>query len=129
MVFPFVIFGIIGPLGRSSVIGVGMVCGAAASSTIFRAHLTTCLSREGCVGVCGEPCGMKVGDTASSSIQVARSTLCLMERDEVDWIVDRSSGLSPTKPRCWSVIITIGTNRFGGQVQSMSICRNHFRSV
>ena len=66
------------------VTGVGSICGAAASSAICNARSTACLSRESCVGVCGESCGVKVGDTASSSIRVARSTLCSMERDEVD---------------------------------------------
>ena len=84
--------------GLSNVVDVGLICGVAASSATLNAHSTTCLSGESCVGVCGEPCGMKVGDTASSSIRVARSTLCSMERDEVDWIVDRSNGLSPTRP-------------------------------
>ena len=92
MVFPFVISGTVGQLGHSSVVGVGLIRGVAALSTTLRACSTACLSGEGCVGVCG--------DTASSSIRVARSTLCLMERDEVDWIVDRSSGLSWTKPCC-----------------------------
>ena len=97
----------------SGVVNVGSVCGAAASSATFSARSTACLSGESCVGVRGEPCGVKVGDTASSSIRVARSTLCSMERDEVDWIVDRSSGLGPTRLRRWSVIIAIGSNRFG----------------
>ena len=76
---------------------VSSVCGVAASSATLRARSTACLSGESCVDVCGELCGVKVGDTASSSIRVARSTLCSMERDEVDWIIDRSSGLSLTK--------------------------------
>ena len=84
MVFPLAILGIVGPLGRSSVIGVRLTCGAAALSATLRAHSTACLSGEGCVGVCREPCDVKVGDTASSSIWVARSTLCSMERDEVN---------------------------------------------
>ena len=37
------------------------------------------------------------GVAASSAILRARSTLCSTERDEVDWIIDRSSGLSPTR--------------------------------
>ena len=98
----------------SGVIDAGSVCGAAASSAAFNARLTACLSGESCVGVHGEPCSVKVGDTASSSIRVARSTLCSMERDEVDWIVDRSSGLGPTKPCRRSVIVTIGSDRFEG---------------
>ena len=98
MVFPIVISGTVGQFGLSGVIGVSSVHGVAASSATLRAYSTAYLSSEDCVGVCGEPCGVKVGDTASSSIQVAHSTLCSMERDEVDWIVDRSSGLSPTKP-------------------------------
>ena len=72
---------------------------------------------------------MKVGDTASSSIRVARSTLCSMERDEVDWIVDRSSGLGPAKPRRRSVIVAIGAGRLGVQIQLISVCRIRFRSV
>ena len=97
MVFPFVMSGTSGQLGLSGVVGVGSIYGVAASSATLRAHSTACLSGEDCVSVCGEPCGVKVGDTASSNIRVARSTLCSMERDEVNWIVDRSSGLSPTK--------------------------------
>ena len=98
----------------SGVVNVGSIRGVAASSATFNARSTACLSGESCVGVCGEPCGVKVGDTASSSIRVARSTLCSMVRDEVDWIVDRSSGLGLAKPRCWPVIVTIGVDRFGG---------------
>ena len=98
----------------SGVVSVGSVRGVAASSATFNARSTACLSGESCVGVCGDPCGVKVGDTASSSIRVARSTLCSMERDEVDWIVDRSSGLGPAKLRRWSVIVTIGADCFGG---------------
>ena len=70
--------------GLSGVVGVGSIRGVAASSATLNARSTACLSGESCVGVCGEPCGVKVGDTASSSIRVARSTLCSMERDEVD---------------------------------------------
>ena len=118
-------FSIVGSSGGSSlsgVVNVGSICGVAASSATLIARSTACLSGESCVGVCGEPCGVKVGDTASSSIRVARSTLCSMERDEVDWIVDRSSGLGPTKLRCWSVIVAIGVDRFWGRVQSVSVC-------
>ena len=68
----------------SNVVDVDSIRGAAASLATFNAHSTTCWSRESCIGVCGEPCGVKVGDTASSSIRVARSTLCSIERDEVD---------------------------------------------
>ena len=100
MVFPFVMSSTIGRLGCSNAVDVGSVRGVAASSATLRARSTTCFSGEGCVGVCREPCGVKVGDTASSSIRVACSTLCSMGRDEVDWIVDRSSGLNPTKPCC-----------------------------
>ena len=50
------------------VVGVGSICGVAASSATLNARSTACLSGESCVGVCGEPCGVKVGDTASSSI-------------------------------------------------------------
>ena len=102
-----------GSSGSSVVVGSGSVCGAAASSATFNARSTACLSGESCVGVRGEPCGVKVGDTASSSIRVARSTLCSMEREEVDWIADRFSGLGPTKLRRWSVIVAIGADRFG----------------
>ena len=100
--------------GFSVVVGSDSLCGVAASSATLSARSTACLSGESCVGVCGEPCGVKVGDTASSSIRVARSILCSMVRDEVDWIVDRSSGLGPTKPRRWPVIFAIGVDRFGG---------------
>ena len=68
----------------SGVVVVGSICEVAALSATLSARSTACLSRESCVGVCGEPCGVKVGDTASSSIQVAHSTLCSVERDEVD---------------------------------------------
>ena len=78
------------------------------------ARSTTCLSGESCVGVCGELRDVKVGDTASSSIRVACSTLCSVERDEVDWIIDRSSGSSPAEPRRWSFIVAIDVDRFGG---------------
>jgi hypothetical protein len=100
--------------GLSGVVGVGSTGGVAASSATFNARSIACLSGESCVGVCGEPRGVKVGDTASSSIWVARSALCSMERDEVDWMVDRSSGLGPAKPRRWSVIVAIGADRLGG---------------
>jgi hypothetical protein len=98
----------------SVIVEVGSICGVAASSATLNARSTACLSGESCVGVCGEPCDVKVGDTASSSIRVARSTLCSMDRDEVDWIADRSSGLGPAKLRRWSVIVAIGADRFGG---------------
>jgi hypothetical protein len=68
MVFLFVMSGVVGQLSLSGVVGVGLGCGEAALSATFNTHLTTCLSGEDCVGVCGEPCGVKVGDTASSSI-------------------------------------------------------------
>ena len=115
--------------GLPGVAGVGSTGGLAASSATFNARSTACLSGESCVGVCGDPCGVKVGDTASSSIRVARSTLCSMERDEVDWIVDRSSGLGPTKLCRRSVIVAIGSDRFGGWIRSISMCRSRFRSV
>jgi hypothetical protein len=115
--------------GLSNVVVVGSNRGVAASSATLNAHPTACLSGESCIGVCGEPCGVKVGDTASSSIRVARSTLCSMERDEVGWIVDKSSRPSPTKLHRWLVIIAIGTNCFRGRVRSISIYCNHFRSV
>ena len=114
MVSLVVVVGSSDSFGLFCVVPVGSGQGVATSSATLNARSTACLSGESCVSVCGEPCGVKVGDTASSSIRVARSTLCSMERDEVDWIVNRSSGLSPTKPRCWSVIIAIGVNRFGG---------------
>ena len=110
----FLTMGSSGWSGFSVVVDFGSICGVAASSATLNARSTACLSGESCVGVCGEPCGVKVGDTASSSIRVARSTLCSMERDEVDWIADRSSGLGPTKPRRWSVIVAISVDRFGG---------------
>ena len=115
--------------GLPVVVGFGSICGVAASSATLNARSTACLSGESCVGVCGEPCGVKVGDTASSSIRVAHSTLCSMERAEVDWIVDRSSGLGPAKPRRRSVIVAIGADRFGGSVRLVSACRSLFRSV
>ena len=115
--------------GLSGVVGVGSIRGVAASSATLNARSTACLSGESCVGVCGEPCGVKVGDTASSNIQAACSTLCSVERDEVDWIVDRSSGLSPAEPRRWLVIVAIGADRFGGRIWSASMCRSRFRSV
>ena len=110
-------FSMVGSSGRSNPSGVvvtGLFCGVAASSATLNARSTACLSGEICVGVCGEPCGVKVGDTASSSIRVAHSALCSMERDEVDWMADRSSGLGPAKPRRRSVIVAIGVDRFGG---------------
>ena len=100
MVSLSVISGTIGLLGRSSVVGIGSIRGVATLSATLRARLTACLSGEGCIGVCREPCGVKVGDITSFSIRVAHLALYLIERDEVNWIVDRSSGLSPTKPRC-----------------------------
>ena len=84
MVSLFAMVGSSGWSGLSSVVDVGSTRGVATSSATLNARLTACLSGESCVSVCGEPCGVKVGDTASSSIQVARSTLCSMERDEVD---------------------------------------------
>ena len=113
MVSLFAVLGSSGSFGLSNVVTVSLGWGVAASLAALSARSTACLSGDSCVGVCGEPCGVKVGDTASSSIRVACSTLCLMERDEVDWIVDRSSGLSPTKSRRRSAIIAINVNRFG----------------
>ena len=89
MVSLFVVLGSSRSFGLPNVVIVGSGQGVAASSATLNARSTACLSGESCVGVCGEPCDMKVGDTASSSIRVARSTLCSMERDEVDWIVGR----------------------------------------
>ena len=88
------------------VVTIGSIRGVAASSAALNARSTASLSGETCVGVCG--------DTASSSIRVAHSTLCSIERGVVDWIVDRSSGSSPTKPCRWSVIVAIDADRFGG---------------
>ena len=84
----------------SDIVVAGSFRGIATSSATFNARSTACLSGEICIGVHGEPCGVKVGDTASSSIRVARSTLCSVERDEVNWIIDRSNGLSPAELRC-----------------------------
>ena len=84
----------------SGVVNIGSIRGVAASSAALNARSTACLSGENCVGVCGEPCGVKVGDAASSSIRVARSTLCSVERDEADWIADRLLRLDgPFGPR------------------------------
>ena len=105
MVLPVVMSGTVSQLGLSGVIDVGSVHGEAASLATLRARSTTCLSGEGCVGVCREPCGVKVGDTASSSILVARSILSSRERDKVDLIIDKSSGQSPTRSGHWSVIL------------------------
>ena len=129
MVSLFVVMGSSGSFCLSSIISVGSGRGVAASSATLSAHSTACLSGENCVGICGEPCGVKVGDTASSSIQVTRSTLCSMERDEVDCIVDKSSGLSPAKPCHCSVIGTIGVDRVEGQIRSILMCLCRFRSV
>ena len=114
MVSPSVTAGSSGWSRLSIVVVVGLIHGVAASLATLNARSTACLSGESCIGVCGDPCDVKVGDTASSSIRVARSTLCSMERDEVDWITDRSNGQSPIEPRRRSVIVTIGANRFGG---------------
>ena len=84
MVSLFVMVGSSGWSGLSSGVDFGSIRGVAASLATFNARSTACLSGESCVGVCGEPCGVKVGDTASFSIRVARSTLCSMERDKVD---------------------------------------------
>ena len=111
----FAMVGSSGWFNPSGLVVTGSFCGVAASSATLNARSTACLSGESCVGVCGELCGVKVGDTASSSIRVARSTLCSMERDEVDWMVDRSSGLGPAEPRRRSVIVAIGADCFGGQ--------------
>ena len=116
MVSCLVMVGSSGWSDLSNAVVVDSARGVAASSATLNARSTASLSGESCVGVCGEPCGVEVGDTASSSIRVARSILCSMERDEVDWIVDRSSGPSPAKPRRWSVIVAIGADRFGGRI-------------
>ena len=73
-----------GIVSFSGIVGVGSGCGEAASSATFNACLTICFSGESCIGVCKDPCGVKVGNTTSSSIRVARSILCSRERDEVD---------------------------------------------
>ena len=112
------VFSTVGSSGRfslSGVVGVGSTCGVAASSATLNARSTACLSGESRVGVCGEPCGVKVGDTASSSIRVARSTLCSIERDEVDWMADRSSGPGPTRLCRRLVIVAIGSDHFEDQ--------------
>ena len=54
-----------------------------------------------------------MGDIASSSVQVARSTLCSRERDEVDSIVDKSNGRSPVRLGHQSVIVAIYVDRVG----------------
>ena len=113
MVFSLMISGVVGQLGFPGVVGVSSGCGEAASSAVLRAHSTACLSGEDCVGVLGEPCGVKVGDMASSSIRVACSILCSRERDEVDSIVDRSNGQSPVRSGHWLVIVLIYTDRIG----------------
>ena len=84
MVSLFVMVDSSGWFSLSGIVNIGLICRVAASSATLNARSTACLSGESCVGVCGEPCGVKVGDTASSSIQVARSTLCSIERDEVN---------------------------------------------
>ena len=73
-----------GWFGLSGVVGIGSIHGVAASSATLNARSTACLSGESWVGVCGEPCGVKEGDIASSNIRAARSTLCSVERDEVN---------------------------------------------
>ena len=128
MVLPIMISSTVGQFSLSDVISVGSVCGVAASSATLRAHSTTCWSGEDCVGVCGEPCGVKVGDTASSSIQVAHSTLCLRERDKVNSITDKSSGRSPTRSGCRSVIVVIYADRVDRWIHSVLRCRCYFRS-
>jgi hypothetical protein len=115
--------------GFSSIVDIVSICGVAASSATFNARSTACLSGESCIGVCGEPRGVKVGDTASSSIRVARSTLCSMERDEVDWIAAKSSGLSPARLRRWSVIVSIDVDRIEGRIRLILMCLCRFRSV
>ena len=129
MVLPIMISGTVGQFGLSGVVGVGLVCGVAASSATLRARSTTCLSGEDCVGVCGEPCGVKVGDTASSSIRVARSTLCSRERDEVNSIVDKFSRQSLTRSGRRLVIVTIYADHIGNWVCMMSKCLCHFGSL
>jgi hypothetical protein len=129
VVLPFMMLGIVGQLGSFGIVGVGLIRGEAASSATLRARSTTCLSGEDCVGVCGEPCGVKVGDTASSSIRVAHSTLCSRERDEVDSIIDKSNGRSPVRSGCQSVIVTIYVDHIGGWVRSVSECFYRFGLV
>jgi hypothetical protein len=129
VVLPFVISGTVGQFSLSGVAGVGSFHGEAVSSATLRACSTTCLSRDDCVGVFREPCGVKVGDTASSNIQVTCSTLCSRERDKVDWIVDKSSRRSPTRSGRRSVIVAIYSDRVEGWVRIMSKCFCRFRSV
>ena len=129
MVSISVMVGSSGWSGLSSVVDVGSIRGVAASLATLNARSTACLSGESHVGVCGEPCGVKVGDTASSSIWVACSTLCSIERDEVDWIVVKSGGLSPAKLCHWLVIVSIGADRVEGQICSILMCRCRFRLV
>ena len=129
MVFPFVMSGTSGQLGLSGVVSIGSIRGVAASSATLRARSTACLSREDCVGVCREPCRVKVGDTASSSIWVAHSTLCSKERDEVDLIVNKSNGQSPVRSGRRLVIVTIYADRVGGWTRSVLKCLCHFGSV
>ena len=128
-VFPFVMSGIVGQLGLSGVIGFCLIHGEVASSATLRACSTACLSGEDCVGVCGEPCGVKVGDTTSSSIRVACSTLCSRERDEVDLIVDKSSRQSPARSGHRLVIVAIYTDHVGVWVRTVSVCLCRFRLV
>jgi hypothetical protein len=93
-VSPIIISSGVGQLRPSVVVHVdiGSGCGEAASSATQSARSTAVLSGKDRVGVLREFRGVKVGDTASSSIWVAHLTLCSRERDEVNWIVDRSSG-------------------------------------
>ena len=84
MVSCFVVVDSSGRAGLSSAVVVDSICKVAALSATLNARSTACLSGESCVGVRGEPCGVKVGDTASSNIRVACATLCSIERDEVD---------------------------------------------
>ena len=129
MVLPVVMSGTVSQLGLSSVVGVGSVRGEAASSATLRARSTACLSGEDCVGVCREPCKVKVGDTASSSTRVTRSTLCLRERDEVNLIVDKFSGQSLARSGRRVVIVTIYLNRVEGRVRTVLMCLCRFRLV
>ena len=123
------ISGVVGQLWHSGSGGGCSVRREAASSATLSARSTAVLSGEDRVGVFREPCGVKVGDTASSNIRVARSILCSRERDDVNWIVDKSSRLSPTRSGHRSVIIAIYMNRVRGWVRTASGCLYRFESM
>ena len=68
MVLPIVMSGAVGQLWLSVTVDICSICGEAALSATFNARSTAVWSREDWVRVFGEPCGVKVGDTALSSI-------------------------------------------------------------